>query len=89
MVVDDQGFNIRVNDMADKWHFGLIGCRELVPDIDVIAGYLVEELDKLLKLARCPGGPSITARYPTSDRHTLVLDYDVCMKPVADTTSYI
>ena len=52
VVTDGQGFNITVNSYGGQMHFGLIGCRELVPDIDVIAGYLVEELDKLLKLAR-------------------------------------
>lgn len=51
VVTDGQGFNITVNSNSGQMHFGLIGCRELVPDIDVIAGYLVEELDKLLKLA--------------------------------------
>ena len=52
VVMDGQGFNITVTSYCGQMHFGLIGCRELVPDIDVIAGYLVEELDKLLKLAR-------------------------------------
>ena len=52
VVTDGQGFNITVNSYGGQMHFGLIGCRELVPDIDVIAGYLVEELDKLLRLAR-------------------------------------
>ena len=52
VVTDGQGFNITVTSYGGQMHFGLIGCRELVPDIDVIAGYLVEELDKLLKLAR-------------------------------------
>ncbi len=51
VVTDGQGFNITVNSNGGQMHFGLIGCRELVPDIDVMAGYLVEELDKLLKLA--------------------------------------
>lgn len=51
VVTDGQGFNITVNSNSGQMHFGLISCRELVPDIDVIAGYLVEELDKLLKLA--------------------------------------
>ena len=51
VVTDGQGFNITVNSNSGQMHFGLISCRELVPDIDVIAGYLVDELDKLLKLA--------------------------------------
>jgi hypothetical protein len=28
----------------------LIACRELVPEVDAIAGYLVDELDALLRL---------------------------------------
>ncbi len=51
VVADGQGFNITVNSNSGQMHFGLISCRKLVPDIDVIAGSLVEELDKLLKLA--------------------------------------
>ncbi len=51
VVMDGQGFNITVNSYCGELHFGLIGCRELVPDIDVIDSYLVEELDTLLKLA--------------------------------------
>lgn len=51
VVTDGQGFNITVNSNSGQMHFGLIGCRELVPDIEVIGGYLVDELDKLLKLA--------------------------------------
>ncbi len=51
VVMDGQGFNITVNSYGGELHFGLIGCRELVPDIDVIGSYLVDELDTLLKLA--------------------------------------
>jgi diacylglycerol O-acyltransferase len=29
--------------------FGLIACRELVPDLDRMAGYLADELDTLAK----------------------------------------
>jgi hypothetical protein len=32
-------------------HFGLTACRELVPDIEALAGYLVDELDLLHKAA--------------------------------------
>jgi hypothetical protein len=32
-------------------HFGLVSCRELVPDLDNLAGYLVDELELLLKAA--------------------------------------
>ena len=32
-------------------HFGLVSCRELIPDLDALAGYLVDELEVLLKAA--------------------------------------
>jgi len=31
-----------------RLHFGLTACRELVPDIDIMAGYLADELKVLL-----------------------------------------
>ena len=34
-----------------RLHFGLIACRELVPDVDVLAGYLSDELDILAEAA--------------------------------------
>jgi hypothetical protein len=33
----------------DGMHFGLIADRDLVPDLDRLAGYLVDELDDLKK----------------------------------------
>ncbi|HEY7815624.1 MAG TPA: WS/DGAT domain-containing protein, partial [Nakamurella sp.] len=51
VLTDGQGLNITVLGYLGRLHFGLIGCRELVPDIDVMAGYLVDELDLLLKVA--------------------------------------
>ena len=32
-------------------HFGLVACRELVPDLDALSGYLVDELELLVKAA--------------------------------------
>ena len=51
VVLDGQGLNITVHGYKNGLHFGLIGCRELVPDIDAMAGYLVTELELLLKAA--------------------------------------
>jgi diacylglycerol O-acyltransferase len=51
VIMDGQGFNITVQSYRGEMHFGLISCRELVPDIDAVAGYLVDELDQLVKLA--------------------------------------
>ncbi|MEP7019655.1 MAG: wax ester/triacylglycerol synthase family O-acyltransferase, partial [Pseudonocardiales bacterium] len=50
VVVDGQGFNITVSGYRGELHFGLIAARELVPDVDAIAGYLVDELDALVAL---------------------------------------
>jgi diacylglycerol O-acyltransferase len=51
VLTDGQGLNITVLGYLGKLHFGLVSCRELVPDIDVLADYLVDELDELLKAA--------------------------------------
>jgi len=51
VLTDGQGLNITVLGYLGQLHFGLVSCRELVPDIDVLAGYLVDELDVLLKAA--------------------------------------
>ena len=47
-LVDGQGLNITVMSYRDSLFFGLIACRELVPDLDVLAGYLRDELDALM-----------------------------------------
>jgi diacylglycerol O-acyltransferase len=51
VVMDGQGLNITVHGYRGGLHFGLIACRELVPDIDAMAGYLIDELDALLAAA--------------------------------------
>jgi diacylglycerol O-acyltransferase / wax synthase len=51
VVTDGQGLNITVVGYLGKLHFGLVGCRELVPDIDILAGYLADELGLLLEAA--------------------------------------
>ncbi|MCU1593166.1 MAG: hypothetical protein JWO12_558 [Frankiales bacterium] len=48
-LADGQGLNITVCSLSGQMHFGLIADRELVPDLDVMMGYLVEELDVLTK----------------------------------------
>ena len=52
VITDGQGLNITLVGYLGQLHFGLISCRELVPDIDNMAGYLVDELDDLLTAAR-------------------------------------
>jgi len=51
VVTDGQGLNITLVGYLGQLHFGLVGCRELVPDLDTLAGYLVAELDLLVKTA--------------------------------------
>ena len=56
VITDGQGLNITVIGYLGQLHFGLIGCRELVPDIDTLAGYLVDELELLLKVSAVKSG---------------------------------
>jgi hypothetical protein len=51
VVTDGQGLNITVIGYLGQLHFGLVACRELVPDIDALAGYLTDELELLLEAA--------------------------------------
>jgi len=50
-LVDGQGLNITVMSYRGNLYFGLVACRELVPDLDVMAGYLHDELDALTSAA--------------------------------------
>jgi diacylglycerol O-acyltransferase len=51
VVTDGQGLNITLVGYLGQLHFGLVSCRELVPDIDTLARYLVDELEFLLRAA--------------------------------------
>ena len=46
-----QGLNITLVGYLGRLHFGLTSCRELVPDLDMLASYLVDELELLAKAA--------------------------------------
>ena len=46
-----QGLNITLIGYLGQLHFGLVSCRELVPDLDVLAGYLIDELALLAEAA--------------------------------------
>jgi diacylglycerol O-acyltransferase / wax synthase len=50
VIADGQGLNITLVGYLGRLHFGLLACRELVPDIDTLAGYIAEELDVLAKV---------------------------------------
>ena len=49
-IAHGQGLNMTVMSYEDGLHFGLLACRDLVPDVDVLARHLVAELDELLAL---------------------------------------
>jgi len=46
-IADGQGLNITVLGYLGQLHFGVLACRELVPDVDKIATYLADELSAL------------------------------------------
>jgi diacylglycerol O-acyltransferase len=52
VITDGQGLNITVVGYLGRLHFGLVSCRELVPDLDVLADYLAAELAALVKAAK-------------------------------------
>ncbi len=51
VITDGQGLNITLVGYLGQLHFGLVACRELVPDIETLASYLVDELELLVKAA--------------------------------------
>jgi diacylglycerol O-acyltransferase / wax synthase len=51
VVTDGQGLNITVIGYLGQLHFGLTACRELIPDIERLAGYLTQELELLVEAA--------------------------------------
>jgi diacylglycerol O-acyltransferase / wax synthase len=57
VITDGQGLNITVVGYLGQLHFGLVCCRELVPDIDALAGYLSDELEVLLAAAGSRAAP--------------------------------
>src|SRR5438105_3593977 len=50
-IADGQGLNITLLGYRGQLHFGLLACRELVPDVDLIVDYLIAELEALCTLA--------------------------------------
>ena len=51
VITDGQGLNITLVGYLGQLHFGLVSCRELVPDLETLASYLTEELEILAKAA--------------------------------------
>ena len=47
-VIDGQGLNITVQSYVDTLDFGLVACRELVPDLEDLVDLCVDEVNRLL-----------------------------------------
>jgi WS/DGAT/MGAT family acyltransferase len=69
-IADGQGLNITVMSYGGKMFFGLISDRELVPDLDVLAGYLVDELEELLAVVAPSGTAGQAAKTPGATEGT-------------------
>jgi WS/DGAT/MGAT family acyltransferase len=52
VITDGQGLNVTLVGYLGQLHFGLVSCRELVPDLETLADYLTEELDVLAEAAK-------------------------------------
>jgi diacylglycerol O-acyltransferase len=50
-IVDGQGLNITVQSYLDRLDWGLVSCAELVPDVDVLLGDILDEMDTLAAAA--------------------------------------
>jgi diacylglycerol O-acyltransferase len=50
-ILDGQGLNITVQSYLDSLDFGLVACRELVPDLWDLLDAIVEDLGELAKAA--------------------------------------
>lgn len=48
-IVDGQGVNITVQSYVDTLDFGLVACRKLMPDVDVLADFMVDEVKQMAK----------------------------------------
>jgi len=60
-VLDGQGLNITVMSYRGNLYFGLVACRELVPDLDVMADFLHDELEAMTSAASARRGPAVAA----------------------------
>lgn len=54
IVTDGMGLNITVHSYLDRLEFGLIACRELVPDLDDLVQMHINEMDRLFSALGLP-----------------------------------
>ena len=50
-IVEGQGLNITVQSYLDRLDWGLVSCAELLPDVDVLLGDILDEVDTLAAAA--------------------------------------
>ncbi len=62
-IVDGQGLNITVQSYLDTLDWGLVACRELVPDLEMLADLLIEEIVTLAEAV----GADLTRRVDATD----------------------
>jgi diacylglycerol O-acyltransferase / wax synthase len=68
VITDGQGLNITLVGYLGRLHFGLVSCRELVPDLDALADYLVAELAVLVKAAKLRAPVTVASGRPPAGR---------------------
>jgi hypothetical protein len=49
-ITDGQGLNITVQSYLDTLDWGLVACRELVPDLDHLLDLIIDEMEQMAKL---------------------------------------
>jgi len=54
-IVEGVGLNITVMSYMGSLYFGLLGCRELVPEVEHLAQLITDSVDELVKAARRTG----------------------------------
>jgi diacylglycerol O-acyltransferase / wax synthase len=64
-IADGQGLNMTVQSYLDNLDFGLVACRELVPDLWDMAGHLHTELEELLAATEVVGTSAGAAPLPS------------------------
>jgi hypothetical protein len=53
-IVEGQGLNITVQSYLDLLDFGLVSCRELVPDLDMLTDAIIDDIDTLAEATAPP-----------------------------------